>query len=78
MLDGLRKRLEKAKGAKVDEFPHILWAYRTTPRRPTRLTYETKAIILLEAGLPTMRNTLVNEGLNDDALRTELDLEYER
>ncbi|XP_028094673.1 uncharacterized protein LOC114294718 [Camellia sinensis] len=32
ILDGLKKRLEKAKGKWAEELPNVLWAYRTTPR----------------------------------------------
>lgn len=79
VIDGLKKRLERAKGAWVSELPHIRWAYRTTPRRstgetPFSLTYGSEAIIPLEAGLPTMRSTLVDKGQNDAALLAELDL----
>ena len=34
-MDVLKKKLEEAKGKRVDELPHVLWAYRTTPRRST-------------------------------------------
>ena len=37
-----------------------------------------EAIIPLEAGLPTMRSTLVDQGQNDTALLTELNLAEER
>lgn len=28
---GLKRRLDEAKGSWVEELPHVLWAYRTTP-----------------------------------------------
>ncbi|RVW36797.1 hypothetical protein CK203_103355 [Vitis vinifera] len=31
----LKERLEQAKGKWVEELPGVLWAYRTTPGRPT-------------------------------------------
>ncbi|XP_075667544.1 uncharacterized protein LOC142637124 [Castanea sativa] len=31
ILAGLKKRLDDAKGRWVEELPHVLWAYRTTP-----------------------------------------------
>ena len=31
ILDGLKKRLEKAKGKWAEELPSVLWAYQTTP-----------------------------------------------
>ena len=44
----------------MDELPHVLWAYRTTPQRSTRetpfsMTYGAKVVIPLESGLPTLR-----------------------
>lgn len=33
IVDGLKKRLDEAKGKWMDELPHVLWAYRTTLRR---------------------------------------------
>ena len=31
IVNGLKKRLDNAKGKWVGEFPHVLWTYRTTP-----------------------------------------------
>jgi len=83
VIGGLKKQLERAKGAWVSELPHILCAYRTTPWRatgetPFALTYGMEAIIPLEVGLPTMRSTLVDQGQSDAALLAELDLAEER
>ena len=44
----------------MNELPGVLWAYRTTSRRPTgvspfALTYGMEAIILIEIGMPTLR-----------------------
>lgn len=52
----LKKRLEGTKGLWADEFPNVLLAYRTTPRRstgetPFLLTYGGEAIILDEKSL---------------------------
>lgn len=30
IVDGLKKRLEGAKGKWVEELPNVLWAYKTT------------------------------------------------
>nr|CAN61463.1 hypothetical protein VITISV_005681 [Vitis vinifera] len=35
LVTALKKRLEQAKGKWVEELPGVLWAYRTTPGRPT-------------------------------------------
>ena len=37
-MNGLKKRLDDAKGRWVEELPHVLWTYRTTPRKSTRET----------------------------------------
>ena len=35
IVNGLKKRLDKVKRKWVEELPHVLWAYRKTPRRST-------------------------------------------
>ena len=35
LLTALKKRLDSAKGKWVEELPGVLWAYRTTTRKPT-------------------------------------------
>ena len=35
IVNGLKKRLDDAKGKCVKELPHVLWTYRTTPRKST-------------------------------------------
>ena len=55
VVDGLKKRIKKAKGRWVDKLPYVLWTYRTTPRRSTRetpfsMTYGSEAVIPTETG----------------------------
>ena len=62
ILSGLKKRLDDAKGKWVKELPHVLWTYRTTPRRSTgethfSMTYGAKTTIPLETGFPTTRTS---------------------
>ena len=69
LITALKKRLEQAKGKWVEELPGILWAYRTTPGRPTgntpfALAYSMDAVIHTEIGLPTIRT---EAGRQDDA-----------
>lgn len=83
VLDGIKKRLDRAKGRWVKELPSVLWAYRTTPRRstsatPFSLAYGMEAVIPLEVGLPTLRTGLFDQGENDVSLAKELDLAEER
>ena len=82
-MDGLKKRLEKAKGKWAEELPHVLWAYRTTPRRstgetPFSLAYGMEAVIPLEVGLSTIRSKNFDPDLNGEAITLELDLAEER
>ena len=77
LLTALKKRLDSAKGKWVEELPGVLWAYKTTARKPTgispfALTYGMKAIILTEIGLPTIR-TATPESENAESMVRELD-----
>ena len=67
----------------VDELSHVLWAYRTTPRKstgetPFSITYGSEAVIPLETGFPTMRTNQFNNDSNDQLLSTILDMIEER
>ena len=69
LINALKKMLEQAKGKWVEELLGVLWAYRTTPGRPTgntpfALAYGMDAIIPTEIGLPTIRT---EAGMQDDA-----------
>lgn len=75
--------MDEAKGKWVDELPHVLQAYRTTPRRSTGKTpffmmYSSKAVIPLEKRFPTMRTDRFNSNLNEQLLFTILDMIKER
>ena len=53
IVSRLKKRLDDAKGKWVEELPHLLWMYRTTPRRstgetPFSMTYGAEAVIPLK------------------------------
>ena len=78
IVNGLKKRLDDAKGQWVEELPHVLWTYRTTHRRSTRetpfsMTYGAEAIIPLETGFPTSRTSSFNPSDNDEQLTKSLD-----
>ena len=62
IVNGLKKRLDGAKGRWAEELPNVLWAYCTTPRRstgetPFSLTYGAEAVILTEVNLYNARVT---------------------
>ena len=83
IMNGLKKRLGDAKGKWVEELPHVLWTYRTTPRKstgetPFLMTYGAEAIIPLENGFPTMRTSTFTLDGNDELLKKSLDLVEER
>ena len=82
IVNELKKRLDKAKGRWVEELPHILWTYRTTPHRSTRetpfsMTYGVEAMIPLETRFPTLRTSSFTPSSNDDLLEKSLDLVIE-
>ena len=82
-MNGLKKRLDDAKGRWVEELLHVLWAYRTTPRKSTRetpfsMTYGAEAVIPLENGFPTMRSSAFTSDGNNELLKRNLDLIEER
>ena len=74
MLKIIKTRLEGVKGIWPEEFPNILWAYRTTARTPTgetpfRLTYKSEAIIPAEVELTSYRVDNHDENKNDEVVR---------
>ncbi|XP_030929646.1 uncharacterized protein LOC115955594 [Quercus lobata] len=76
-------RLDDAKGRWVEELAHVLWTYRTTPRRstgetPFSMTYGAEAVIPLEVNFPTQRTTTFCPAANDKLLEKGLDLIDER
>ena len=83
IMNGLKKRLDDVKGKWIEELPHVLWTYRTTPRKSTTKThfsmmYGAEAIIPLENGFPTMRTSTFTSDGNDELLKNSLDLVEER
>ncbi|KAK3037797.1 hypothetical protein RJ639_030716 [Escallonia herrerae] len=79
ILQGLKKKLDEAKGAWVDELPKVLWAYRTTPhlvtgKMPFLLCYGTEAMLPIEIGVPTIWALHCKEVNNEVGLRANLDL----
>ena len=82
-MNGLKKRLDDAKGKRVEELSHVLWTYQTTPRRstgetPFSITYGAKVVIPLETSFPTLRTSSFNLSDNNGLLEKSLDLIEER
>ncbi|XP_022852274.1 uncharacterized protein LOC111373911 [Olea europaea var. sylvestris] len=79
----LKRKLDASKGAWVDEFPHVLWAIRTTCRTatgetPFSMTYGAEAMSPVEVGVPSHRRIHFTEISNDEARISELHLEEKR
>ena len=75
--------LDDKKGRWAEELPHVLWMYRTIPRRLTgetsfSMTYGAEAVIPLETGFPTLRTSLFNSSSNNELLEKSLDFIDER
>ena len=71
LLKIIMARLVGAKGAWPEELPGVLWAYRMTARTPTgetpfNLTYGTKAAVLVEVRVTSLRREFFYEQSNDD------------
>ncbi|CAN1341032.1 Transposon Tf2-6 polyprotein [Linum perenne] len=83
ILQGLKKRVDEAKGKWVDELPNILWAHRTsyktaTDETPYTLVYGTEAVLPVEVNLPSLRIQHFSHDHNDTGLHHNLDLLEER
>ncbi|XP_059638944.1 uncharacterized protein LOC132281237 [Cornus florida] len=79
----IKKKLENRKGKWLDELPNVLWAYRTTPRRPTgespfAMAYGTEAVIQVEYLVPTVQSLAWNQEQNEKMLRFNLNMLEEK
>ena len=77
LLSTLKKCLHSAKGKWVEELPGVLWAYRTTSRKPTgesqfAITNKIEAIIPTKIRMPTIRIDVFEEA-NAKAITKDLD-----
>ena len=67
----------------MKELPHVLWTYKTTPRKstgetPILMTYGAEAVIPLETGFPTLKTSSFSPSSNDNLLENGLNLIEER
>ena len=79
IVNGLKKRLDDAKGKWAEELPSVLWAYRTTPRRstgetPFSLTYRAEVVISAGVNLCSARVEGFNPIRNERMMVEHLDL----
>ena len=82
-MNGLKKRLDGAKGKWLEELSYVLWTYRTTPRRSIgethfSMTYGAETVIPLETRFLTLKMSSFTLSNNDGLLRKSLDLIEER
>ncbi|XP_042490341.1 uncharacterized protein LOC122070280 [Macadamia integrifolia] len=78
LLDGIKRRLDEAKGAWADELLSVLWSYKTTARTPMGetpfcLTYDTEALIPVDMVHPSFRATIFDEISNEEGLWENLE-----
>nr|XP_023895718.1 uncharacterized protein LOC112007578 [Quercus suber] len=78
ILNGLKKRLDGARGGWAEELPNVLWADRTTPRRstgesPFSLTYGSEAVIPTEVKLCNARVAGFDPEQNEEMMVGHLD-----
>ncbi|VFR00417.1 unnamed protein product [Cuscuta campestris] len=83
IVDGLKKRLGEAGNKWLEELPHIVWAFRVTPRRahgetPFSLTYGCEARLPIEAEFPTFRESNYQPQQNEEDHLAKLNLVEER
>nr|GFC90742.1 reverse transcriptase domain-containing protein [Tanacetum cinerariifolium] len=81
--EGIKARLDERSKDWIEELSHVLWAHRTMIKSsngdtPFTLTYEMKAVIPTEIGMPTIRTAKADIVQNDEALEINLDLLEER
>nr|XP_017233202.1 PREDICTED: uncharacterized protein LOC108207252 [Daucus carota subsp. sativus]XP_017233203.1 PREDICTED: uncharacterized protein LOC108207253 [Daucus carota subsp. sativus] len=79
ILDGLKKRVEKAQGSWAEELLPILWAYRTTCKvstgtTPFQLAYGAEAVVPLEITHTSSRIQQYEPEANEEGMRLALDM----
>jgi hypothetical protein len=79
ILNGIKKKIEGAKGSWDEELPGVLWASRTTVKEttghtPFSLVYGSEAVLPIEIDIPSTRVTFYNNDDNTAARRVNLDL----
>ena len=69
ILNGLKKKLNEAKGTWSKVLYDVLWSLRTTPKEatgqtPFRLVYGTETLLRVEIGVPTLHSQCYEEAEN--------------
>ena len=76
--EGIKKKLDHAKGLWVDELHNVLWSIRTTVKNstgesPFMLVYGSEAVLPIEMCEPTLRVMLYDEEANWESMKATLD-----
>ncbi|GAA0152714.1 hypothetical protein LIER_37544 [Lithospermum erythrorhizon] len=76
IFQGIKKNLLDSKARWYEEFPRMLWSYRTTPSNATRetpfsLVFGTEAILPVEVCLPNIRQICFDEEKNEEWLKKD-------
>ncbi|XP_056690068.1 uncharacterized protein [Spinacia oleracea] len=76
--EGIKKKLDEAKGLWADELPNVLWSIRTTAKNstgetPFLLAYGAEAVLPIEMCEPTLRVMLYDENANWEMMKLALD-----
>nr|GEV83161.1 reverse transcriptase domain-containing protein [Tanacetum cinerariifolium] len=79
LREGIKGRLDAGSKNWMEELSHVLWAHRTMIKSSNgdtlfSFSYGTKAVILAEIGMPTLRTAKVDLIQNNEALEINLDL----
>ncbi|XP_056685855.1 uncharacterized protein [Spinacia oleracea] len=72
--EGIKKKLDEAKGLWADELPNVLWSIRTTTKNstgetPFLLAYGAEAVLPMEMFEPTLRVMLYDENANWEMMK---------
>ena len=78
MLNLIKTQLKGAKREWLEELPGVLWAYRTIVRTPIgetpfKLAFGTEAVIPVEVGMSSLKQTCYDKRSNDEGLKLALD-----
>ncbi|GJZ29929.1 reverse transcriptase domain-containing protein [Tanacetum coccineum] len=81
--EGIKARLDKGSKNKLEDVPHVLWEHRTMINSINvftlfSLTYEIRAKIPVENGMPSLRCMEVDQVRNNESLLLNLDMLQEK
>ena len=83
LLHGLKIRLNQTGSSWVDEFPSVLWSYRTTPNfatqeTPFSFTYGFETVIFAEFITSNLRIVALATKANEEERKMDLNLAEEK